>query len=100
MTLSDHNGLFSYLKLFQLRFIGGGLTRINYDVCTHEQEIICGIQSQLFVENERLFKVTGSHVHCESDSISKMAQDRHVAALLQTTNRECHIWPIDSCHFQ
>ena len=44
MTLSDHNGLFGYLKLFQLRFIGGGeLTRINYDVCTHEQEIICGI---------------------------------------------------------
>ena len=31
-----------------------------------------------FVENYRLFKVTVSHVHCESGSIAEMVQDTHV----------------------
>jgi len=34
----------------------------------------------VFVERDRLFKVTGSHVRCESDNISEMMHDRHVVA--------------------
>jgi len=37
----------------------------------------------------RLFKVTGSHVHCKSDSISDMVQDSHV--LLLGTNLKCYM---------
>jgi len=29
-------------------------------------------------KNDRQFKVTDSHVHCKSSSISKMMQDTHV----------------------
>ena len=38
---------------------------------------------------ERLLKVTGRHVHCDSGIISEVVQDRHVV-ILQTTNRKCH----------
>jgi len=59
------------------------VTHIIYVVCIHEWESICGLQSQLFSENERLFKVsppppTGSHIHRKSGSIKEMVQDRHV----------------------
>jgi len=70
------------------------MTRINYVVSIHEWESICGLQSQLFSENERLFKVrppTGSHVDRKSGSVKEMVQDRET---------RCYHTPlIDSCHF-
>ena len=65
------------------------MTLITYVVCIHVWESICGLQSQLFSKNERLFKVMGSHIglHCESGIISSIVQDRHI--VLHTTNRKC-----------
>jgi len=34
------------------------MTCVNYVVCIHEWASICGLYSQLFSKNERLFKVT------------------------------------------
>ena len=62
------------------------MTHINYVVCIYEWEIICGLQSQLFSENERLFKVTphkGSHVHRKCGSIEEIVQDTHVVTTHQ-----------------
>ena len=49
-------------------------------------QVICGLQSQLFSENERLFKVTpykGSHVHRKCGSIEEIVQDTHVVTTHQ-----------------
>jgi len=45
-----------------------------------------------FVETEGPVKVTGSHVHCKSDSISEMVQDGCCYYRLLI---ECPIWFIE-----
>jgi len=61
----------------------------------HESESICELQSQLFVEHDRLFKAADSRVglHRESGSVSEMVQDRHVVI----TVVESVMWPIPIC---
>jgi len=44
------------------------------------------------IETEGFFKVTGSHVHCESGNISETVQDRDVTnLLLQITDGKSYI---------
>ena len=57
----------------------GSITCINYNRSTHQSESICGLNPNC-CQNERLLKITCSHVCCESGSISEMMQDRHVVA--------------------
>jgi len=54
------------------------MTRINYTLFIHGWESIYGLYSQLFSKNERLFEVTGSHVHRKSGRIKEMARNRHI----------------------
>jgi len=42
----------------------------------HKAHVACNFNC--IVESERLLKVTRSHVHCTSGSVSEMMQDRHV----------------------
>jgi len=70
------------------------VTHIIYVVCIHEWESICGLQSQLFSENERLFKVSPPPLQAVTYTVKVVVSKKWCkidTLLLNTTSRQYHM---------
>ena len=55
--------------------------KFNCDMFTHRLESAHVFNLNFHVENAGVFKVTGSHIHFKSDSISKTVLDRGIVTM-------------------
>jgi len=60
--------------------------RFNYDVFIKRTYVAMACNLNVVVKNERVLKVTGSHVHFRSGSVLKTVLDKDVKQ--QSTNRK------------